>query len=343
MADTMVQVLTEHGYSMWKKEYNNVLWKETQDVVYVVHISKYLKGQESIGYMEYEKMNQHLQLEFQMSYHKRVNILNLILTKDSIDEQLGDVIKNLSVVWVILEDEKRLCIYENQTNKFDNLYIILDSFLLGLKNQEYAGHLKEKDKFPITSPVTITIIAINILVYIYLTTKGDVYDGEFMFRHGASLWQAVVFDKEYYRLFTCMFLHFGMDHLLNNMFVFAFIGDDLERRIGKLRLLTIYLGSGIIASITSVFYHMYINDVAVSAGASGAIYGMVGALLWVILISRKEKGQGTIPRFLIFIGGTIYLSYTQAGVDNAAHIGGLIAGFILCAILFRKKNKNQNI
>ncbi|MCD7737308.1 MAG: rhomboid family intramembrane serine protease [Lachnospiraceae bacterium] len=185
-------------------------------------------------------------------------------------------------------------------------------------------------------PVNLAIVLTNIIVFIVLSFMGDTEDGYFMLVHGASYAPLVVGNGEYYRLFTCMFLHFGIQHLFNNMLVLIFLGDAIENLAGKLRYLTIYLVGGIVGNIVSVFYDMNMGTYKVSAGASGAIFSVIGALIAVILLNRGRVPEYTKRRMFLMVSLSVLQGFTASGVDNCAHIGGLICGFLL-GILFHRK------
>ena len=99
-------------------------------------------------------------------------------------------------------------------------------------------------------PVNLIIVLANILVFLVLSFLGDTESASFMAAHGASV-TAYVEQGEYYRLFTCMFMHFGLEHLFYNMLVLIFLGDALEEAVGKVLYLVIYLGGGLIGNIDS--------------------------------------------------------------------------------------------
>jgi rhomboid protease GluP len=129
-----------------------------------------------------------------------------------------------------------------------------------------------------------------------------------------------------------MFLHFGLQHLINNMLVLIFLGDILEMIAGKARYLVIYLGGGIAGNILSIMWSMRTDDYAVSAGASGAVFAVIGALIYLVIRSRG-KIDALAGRRLIFMAGlSILQGLTSMGIDNTAHIGGLAAGFLLACI-----------
>jgi rhomboid protease GluP len=136
---------------------------------------------------------------------------------------------------------------------------------------------------------------------------------------------------EWWRLLTCMFLHFGLLHIGFNMWILKEVGPLVERLVGNTGFLILYLGSGLVASLASTWW----NPEAVSAGASGAIFGVIGALLGVLIL-----GHGIIPKASLsrlrkvvttFVFYNVYIGLNSPGIDMAAHLGGLGAG-VLCGM-----------
>lgn len=185
---------------------------------------------------------------------------------------------------------------------------------------------------------TITLIAINVILFLFLSFSGMTEDAEYMLEHGAMYVPYMMEGNEYYRLFTSMFLHFGMDHLANNMVMLAAIGWNLEYEIGKIKFLIIYLVSGLAGNILSAFGDIIIGEYAVSAGASGAVFGIIGALLYVVIRNRGHIGTISGRGLVLMIILSLYYGFTSSGVDNLAHIGGLVAGFILGVLLYWKRH-----
>lgn len=159
----------------------------------------------------------------------------------------------------------------------------------------------------------------------------------FMLEHGAVYEPFVVQGHEFYRLFTSMFLHFGIDHLLNNMVLLGALGWNLEMEIGKVRFLAVYLVSGIGGNIFSLYYGVRTQEYAVSAGASGAVFGLMGALLYVVIANKGRLGRLSGRGMMFMVALSLYFGITSSGVDNLAHIGGLVCGFVLAFILYRRK------
>ena len=184
-----------------------------------------------------------------------------------------------------------------------------------------------------TYAVTITLVAINTLLFLILYIIGNPESALFMLGVGAMFPRAITQDHEYYRLFTSMFLHFDFGHLLNNMLLLSVLGKELEPLKGKVRLIIVYVVSGVGGILVSLWINLRNQQQVVSGGASGAIFGIMGMLLGTLIkkphaLSHISKG-GVI--FMVVL--SLYLGFNSTGVDNAAHVGGLIVGFLLGLIL----------
>lgn len=193
-----------------------------------------------------------------------------------------------------------------------------------------------------TAPCTILLAAVNVIVFFYLTFQGMTEDGAFMLEHGAMYVPYVLGEGEYYRLFSSMFMHFGFEHLVNNMVMLLVIGFTLEREIGTIKFLIIYLLSGLGGNLLSAVWDVMLESYAVSAGASGAIFGIVGALLYVAIRNRGRIGQVSGRGLVFMVILSLYYGFTSGGVDNFAHIGGLLSGFILSVLLYWKRQRKYS-
>ena len=190
---------------------------------------------------------------------------------------------------------------------------------------------------------TILLIVINVIVFFVLSFSGMTEDAEFMLEHGAMYVPYILEGEEYYRLFTSMFMHFGMNHLMNNMIMLGAIGWNLEYEIGKIKFLIIYFASGLCGNILSAMGDIMIQEYAVSAGASGAVFGIVGALLYVAIRNRGRIGNVSGRGLAAMIILSLYYGFTSSGVDNLAHIGGLAAGFMLAVLLYWKRHRKRRM
>jgi rhomboid protease GluP len=191
-------------------------------------------------------------------------------------------------------------------------------------------------------PATSILLLVNILVFLVVDFTGGSENTRHMLNCGAAYTPYILYSHQYYRLFTCMFLHFGMEHLANNMLVLFVLGGRLERTIGKIRFLLVYFLGGICGNILSVYMDLKSGEYAVSAGASGAVFAVLGALIYLI-IRRKGSIEGLSTRQILFMAVlAVYLGFAGSGVDNAAHIGGLIGGFLLTPLISHQR-KMRNV
>lgn len=188
-------------------------------------------------------------------------------------------------------------------------------------------------------PVTAGLLLINILVFLAVEFTGGSQNTMHMLDWGAAYTPLIVQDGEYFRLFTCMFLHFGMEHLTNNMLVLFVLGSRLEQAVGRIRFLLIYLFGGILGNIISLCLELRDLDFAVSAGASGAVFAVMGAMIYVVIRNKGWLGDLSMKQILIMAAFSLYFGYASTGVDNAAHIGGLISGFLLAVLLYHPGRK----
>ena len=184
--------------------------------------------------------------------------------------------------------------------------------------------------------INVILIAVNILVWIVMGMMGDTRSAQFMYEHGA-LFPADVLSGDWYRLFSAMFLHFGAEHLISNMFMQYFLGDMLLRALSQWKFALAYLLAGIGGNVTPLVMMLVTGDFAVAAGASGAIYGIIGALLWVVLRNGGRFESISVPRMLLATAVYIGYGFTTEGVDAWAHLGGAVVGFLTAVILYRRK------
>ena len=180
------------------------------------------------------------------------------------------------------------------------------------------------------APLTYTLIGINIIVYFFSAyLSRDIVDMkmETLIDMGALVGQYTVEYKEWWRLLTAMFLHGGMMHILMNMFSLYLIGRGLEVYLQKKAYLSIYFFSGFIGGLVSLYMH----PLSVGVGASGAIFGVFGALAGFFLAHRDKIAQQSrqfIKDFGIVLGLNLVLGLSIESIDVSAHIGGLIVGMI---------------
>ncbi len=185
------------------------------------------------------------------------------------------------------------------------------------------------------------LIAVNILYFFWLEFHGSTENAAFMVEHGAMYVPLVVREGEYYRLLTAVFMHFGISHLVNNMVILFVLGDNLERALGKVKYLVFYLICGVGANVFSMVVSIREYELAVSAGASGAIFGVIGGLLYVVIRNRGRLEDLSTRQLALFVVCSLYFGFTSTGIDNAAHVGGLVLGSLLAAIFYRNPGRRE--
>ena len=201
-------------------------------------------------------------------------------------------------------------------------YTVSGRKVLGFKEQPLVNH---------------AIFLANILIFTFCTFTGDL-----VYNMGELSYNEVI-SGQWYRMITATFLHADISHLVGNMIMLFYIGNLVEKEMGHLRYFVLYFLSGICASAFSLYYQgMRISSGDIpgaSIGASGAVFGVMAAFLFILFRKRGKVGQISFGGVLFLICYALYGGLTGTRTDNAAHIGGLIAGFILGAILYRMKGK----
>ena len=171
--------------------------------------------------------------------------------------------------------------------------------------------------------VTLGIILINFVVFLLMYLFGkDSHDVQTLVKFGA-LYKPFVKNGEFFRLITCAFVHIGVVHLLVNSYSLFIIGSQMESFLGKLKYLFVYIISALCGSLMSIVFHE-----TVSAGASGAIFGLLGSMLYFGYNYRVFLGNVLRSQIIPLIILNLVIGFCIPGVDVAAHVGGLLGGII---------------
>lgn len=303
------------------------------DSVFYFHVCDFTNG---VFISENDLMNslQRVRNEFYVRGYRNIEKLSVVFAYDITAAK--HVFAYDMAHWFVELADKRLLIYEAQPDDFMGWRQKLELFL---ENEKVLKNTKKKESIRNLSAVNTVIVLLNVIVFLVTEIRGDTLDAYYMYECGAMYGPAIKDEHEFYRLFTSMFLHFGLSHLSGNMIVLLLLGDNLERALGKIRYVLIYILSGLCAGGCSYIYNIAKGSNAVCAGASGAIFGVIGALLYIVLANKGKLEDLTGTRLLILVGYTLYTGFTSSGIDNAAHIGGLLAGFLMGVVLYRKKKE----
>jgi rhomboid protease GluP len=180
--------------------------------------------------------------------------------------------------------------------------------------------------FGARTPVTSVLLVAIAAVFVLETVRGGSTNTQVLLALGAD-YPPLVQQGEYWRLVTSLFLHIGMLHLVLNGWALYQLGGLFELLLGSGPLLVVYFVSGIAGSIASnLFTH------ALSAGASGAIFGVMGAIIAFLAKRRQnltQQAKSLLMQLLLWAGINVFLGFTTPGIDNAAHLGGCAAGLAI--------------
>lgn len=195
--------------------------------------------------------------------------------------------------------------------------------------QNFEEYKEPKKRVPMSA--VIVIVCCAVFVFCDLIASLDLQRRIYSY---FALNSFLVTEKnEYYRLLTYMFLHMDIQHLGNNMILIFFLGNELERALGKWRFLFVYFFTGIVAGTVSIVYNIWDGNLFSSIGASGAGFGLVGAVICILIAGRKQWGTAVVKRVILFAAISVYAGFSEQGIDNAAHVGGLVAGVVVTAFL----------
>lgn len=343
-------VMSLINYFITEKNYNPMIIHGLNDEIWLENLNEDYKIVRIVSHHIHNKE----QLDFDKFKLSRI-------VKQVKKKTLSFKVKVLSI-YTDLEDDKILSnddIYINKeedinnpklTNVFPNIvektkvdengleYFIKVTDNINQKN-ESKSKIAEKI-FSFKKPiVTYSLIFICILVFILMYVLGNgSTDNYTLLVFGANV-DTLTKNGDYYRLFTSMFLHIGILHLLCNMYSLYIIGKEVENVFGKVKYLIIYLLSGIAGSILSLAF----NHNTICAGASGAIFGLLGALLYFGYYYRTYLGATLTRSIIPVIVLNLIIGFTSSCIDNAAHIGGLVGGILIAmAVGVPDKSNNNN-
>jgi len=333
--------ITEKGYNpIILQGVQNEIWLEnlTSDYKIVRIVSNYIHNKEQLDYDLFKSTRIIKQIKFK-TFSFKLNTLSIFVNLgDNIDNE--NMKSTNEIECANIKDVKDLSKYDNVLKIFPN--IVKETKFkekgveLYMKITEDINKANEKNNkraeeiFAIRKPfITYGIIIINILVFLImiLVSKEGVmgFSSDTLVNFGGNI-KYLVLEGEFYRILTSSFVHDGIMHLFFNMYALYIVGPQLENFFGKTRYALIYIISAITASLLSLAF----NDVyTVSVGASGAIFGLFGSLVYFGYYYRVYLGSLLRSQIVPVIFLNLCLGFLMTGIDNAAHIGGLIGGVLI--------------
>ena len=244
--------------------------------------------------------------------------------------------------WIVDTVQRRLIRYENQPQTFYGVEQWIESLLYESESSQpsqsaFYGTDDRIKAFHLT-PVNTALVVINVLIFFVLEVLGDTENAAYIYQFGGMTVESVLFGGEFWRLLSCAFLHFGFSHLFNNMLVLAFAGDNLERALGSVKYLLFYLCGAVGSSLIScICMFLGREQYVVSAGASGAIFAVLGGIFYVLVRNHGRKDDLNIWKVGLFLFFSIFQGFTSVTTNNSAHISGLLLGVVLAFLFYRKK------
>ena len=181
--------------------------------------------------------------------------------------------------------------------------------------------------------LTYTLLAVNLLIFGIEFLRGGSENLNTVMQMGALYTPLILERHEWYRLFCPIFLHFGIEHIMANSFSLFAMGQYVEEYYGRIRFMIIYLISGLAGNILTVVVEMYTGAFNVSVGASGAISGLMGAMI-IFAIDPEMRRLFPLKRALLAVLFLIIPGFTDPTVNGIAHLGGLIGGFLVAGLMY---------
>ncbi len=234
--------------------------------------------------------------------------------------------------------ESKMVYEEKDTELFSRL--VSDISEKNTKESEKSEKMFNKKN---NKALTITLLSINIIIFIVMCflSRGVPFLGYSFNNRVLKLFGAYKIDwlkaGDYYRLITCAFVHINLLHIICNMYSLYVLGQNIEYFYGKLKFLLIYFYSAIVASLFVVIF----GGSAITAGASGAIFGLLGALLYFGYSYKGYLGNKIISSTMSVIILNLLFTFASPGISKSAHIGGLLGGLAISYMLGIKEDESK--
>ena len=302
-------------YSETLKENKWIAIMENEDFIYAVVVCK--NNEENFIY--YEAMS-----FLEKVYSKKISLNIVICTEESYESLIQQSYNKL----IYSEKEKQVVYSDNSCKP---LVSILNYSMEKQKTSNFKVKYKE-------SLVTYILICVNILIFIitaFLSKSIYNINSYTLIELGAKV-NVLINNGQPWRLITCTFLHGGLAHIAFNMYALKIIGSEVEYVYGKIKYIVIYLISALGGSIFSYLF----NANSISVGASGALFGLLGAMIIFGIRHKNKIGKAYIINLFKVLLINIFIGVTLSNIDNGAHIGGLIFGCISALAVKDKKYGN---
>lgn len=317
-------------------EYAFYYRKENQGIT-VIFVVDYHRGL-YISEDQYVHMKEKGAEFFRTRGEPNVHMLSLIISADM--QSAKKLCVSDSFCWMIDTESGRLIIHENQVADFYGWKNILEEFLahptyyvdsadtVSMNTGLSEGKKWDKERIIKLPWVNICLVTVNVIVFLICTFTADL-----LYNKGTFGVMEIIEGKSYYRIITSMFLHWDIQHLFSNMIVLYYVGEIVEKKMGHIPYAVVYFLSGIAGNVFSMGYELLLGEYYSSAGASGAVFGVEGALFLLVILNHGKLEHMTVGRLAFAIVFSLYCGFTATNINNAAHIGGVLTGFAATAII----------
>ncbi len=181
------------------------------------------------------------------------------------------------------------------------------------------------------SRITFIFLAIMIVYFIFITLNGGTTDVNTLIRYGAFYPPLVKFYGEYYRFITSIFIHIGIMHIFFNGYALYIFGPQIERLLGPKKFLLFFLLTGVGGNLATYLF----NFTSISAGASGSLFGILGAFLYLVHRHRDMVTPGGRRQIFSLITINLVLTFVVPSISTTAHLGGLAMGYLLSYVFIK--------
>ncbi len=269
-----------------------------------------------------------LKKPMQLKEKKPLKMKVFYLTEDNFESERARLLEQINASTL---KEQKLPTESEQENAVVK-YKIKFNKLIQEKNKQ------REQVFTYGKPIfTYVLIVLNLLMFFLLEINGGSTNIDNLIQSGAKYNPAII-DGEWWRIISSMFLHIGLMHLVMNMIALYYLGMTVERIFGSVRFIIIYFLAGIGGSITSFAFNSH-----VAAGASGALFGLFGALLFFGFIHKKLFLQTMGKSLIVILLINLFIGIAIPQIDMGAHLGGLIMGFIASFMTYIPGKHNRLI
>lgn len=327
---TKIIRLTQRGFD-WGNHLKNdiaLLFQQVRNIrrqiasKYIEIYNVYISSLEPVD--EWEKFKKPLQLKERNPLKMKVYYMTAENREREEERLFKEISANSTYIYEELDLEQR--------------EIAVKQYRYELGRAIYEKNKRFRDVFTFGKPrLTYLLLYINIIIFFLLEFNGGSSNIETLIQFGAKFNPAII-EGEWWRIVTSMFLHIGFLHLIMNMLALYYLGMMVERIFGSLRFIYIYFLAGIAGGLTSFAF-----NVSIAAGASGAIFGLLGALLFFGTVYRDLFKQTMGKNLILIILINIVIGFVIPQIDMGAHLGGLIGGYIASAIVFVPQQKRPLI